>query len=167
MRQMFGTQGYMLFTVDKLLMSIVKHVSPGPLSHLIDKKLTYSEHQSQAALADSKSQELLELLVQDRAHPDRSTASQQKSYRAQAEGAIGNDENLYRFEWVPERSSLAVQLVGKDSIPADDLETAEREWAAYLERFVLSETTPGIGVTPRTPYLKRFVLLPLFSAPQS
>ncbi|KAL8276936.1 hypothetical protein RQP46_010664 [Phenoliferia psychrophenolica] len=135
MRQMFGTQGYMLFTVDKLLMSIIKH--------------------SQAALADSKSQELLELLVQDRAHPDRSTVSQQKSYRAQAEGAIGNDENLYRFEWVPERNSLAVQLVGKDSIPADDLETAEREWAAYLECFVLAETTPGIGVTPRLPFLNR------------
>ncbi|KAK4698449.1 paired amphipathic helix protein Sin3a, partial [Phenoliferia sp. Uapishka_3] len=135
MRQMFGTQGYMLFTIDKVLLSIIKH--------------------SQAAIADSKSQELLELLVQDRAHPDRSTPSQQKTYRSQAEGAIGNDENLYRFEWIPEQSSLAVQLVGKDSIPADDLETAEREWAAYLERFVLAETTPGIGITPRNPFLKR------------
>lgn len=106
-------------------------------------------------MADSKSQELIELLLQDRAHPDRSTPSQQRAYRAQAEGAIGNDENLYRFEWIPERDSLSVQLVGKDSVAADDLEMAERDWATYLERFVLAEPTPGIGVTPKTPFLQR------------
>lgn len=160
MRGMFGTQGYMLFTVDKLCMSIVKHVRLFALFPLLPYMTATDlppDPQSQAALADAKSQELLELLVQDRAHPDRSTPAQQKTYRTQAEGAVGNDENLYRFAWAPASAQLSIQLVGKDSVPADDLEQAEREWAAYLERFVLAETTPGIGAVPRAPFLRRCV----------
>ncbi|KAM0754468.1 hypothetical protein T439DRAFT_345411 [Meredithblackwellia eburnea MCA 4105] len=134
LRHIFGTQGYMLFSVDKLLLSIVKL--------------------GQTCVSDAASQELLELLVQDRSH-DRATPSQQKTYRSHAEGALNNDENLYRFEWVPEKSQLSVQLVGKDSIPSDDLETVEREWSAYLEKYVLAEPTPGLGFEPQSPFLRR------------
>lgn len=116
----------------------------------------FSNSQSQIALSDSKSQDLFDLLQEDRAHPDRSTSQQQTFYRSQAESAIGNDENLYRIEWVPDRSSLAIQLLGKDSVSTDDLPTAEREWAAYIEKFVLSDPTPGTD--PKTiPFLWRFV----------
>lgn len=100
----------------------------------------------------------MDLLRQDRAHPDRSTPAQQTFYRGQAESALGSDENLYRIEWVPERSTLAIQLLGKDSIPDDDLSVYEREWATYLEQYVLGDPTPGV-VSPQgadgRPYLNR------------
>lgn len=106
-------------------------------------------------MSDGKTQDLVELAVQDRAHPDRSTSSQQTFYRAQAESALGDDENLYRVEWIPSRRSLAVQLLGKDTIAAEDLAVAEREWATYLEEFVLSDPTPGVAIPSTKPFLAR------------
>lgn len=108
-------------------------------------------------MTDSRSQDLLHLLTQDRAHPDRSSALQQISYRTQAESILGSDENLYRFEWIPESSRLSIQLVGRDSITMEDTNRIERDWADYLERFVLSENTAGVDVTGLQPFLKRSV----------
>lgn len=108
-------------------------------------------------MADSKAQDLMDLLQQDRAHPDRSTPQQQIFYRSQAESALGSDENLYRFQWTPKSRELAVQLLGKDSVPVEDSVFAEREWAAYLESFVLSDTTIGVDATKLRPYLTRCV----------
>lgn len=96
---------------------------------------------------------------QDRAHPDRSTPAQQTFYRGQAESALGQDENLYRIEWEPERSTLSIQLLGKDSIADDDLAAYEREWSTYLEQYVLGDPTPGVVVSPNgisgRPFLSR------------
>ncbi|KAI5475528.1 paired amphipathic helix protein Sin3a [Pseudohyphozyma bogoriensis] len=134
-RGMFGTEAYAIFTVDKLFNSILKL--------------------SQTALSDSRSQELFDLLMQDRAHPDRSTPQQQTAYRIQAESAIGSDENLYRFEWLPGRQLMSIQLLGKDAIAQDDVDAAEREWGTYLENYVLSEKTPGTRSDLRQPFLTR------------
>lgn len=106
-------------------------------------------------MIDSKAQDLLDLLQQDRAHPDRSTSQQQIFYRSQAESAIGNDENLYRFEWLPSKRQLAVQLLGKDSVSSEDGIVAEREWATYLENYVLSDTTAGVDASRLKPFLSR------------
>lgn len=112
--------------------------------------------QSLASISDPRTREIVDLLRQDRAHPDRSTPAQQTFYRTQAESALGNDENLYRIEWIPERKTLAIQLLGKDSIATDDLATYEREWAAYLEAYVLGDPTPGVIVSKNDrPFLQR------------
>jgi paired amphipathic helix protein Sin3a len=108
-------------------------------------------------MADSKAQDLLDLLQQDRAHPDRSTSQQQIFYRSQAESALGSDENLYRFQWTPKTRQLAVQLLGRDSVATEDSAVAERDWAAYLESFVLSDTTIGVDASKLKPYLARYV----------
>ncbi|ORY82379.1 hypothetical protein BCR35DRAFT_303785 [Leucosporidium creatinivorum] len=136
MRTMFATQGYTLFTVDKLLNMILK--------------------QCQSALSDSKTRDLVDLLRQDRSHPDRSTPQQQTFYRTQAETALGNDENLYRIEWVPNDKRMSVQLLGKDSIAQEELVVVEREWARYLANYVLAEPTPGVSEGPNgKPFLSR------------
>ncbi|KAK4047774.1 hypothetical protein OIO90_006073 [Microbotryomycetes sp. JL221] len=136
MRAMFATQGYMLFTVDKILTGVLK--------------------QCQVAISDAKTRDLMDLLRQDRSHPDRSSVQQQMFYRTQAESALGQDENLYRFEWVPESQLLSIQLLGKDVIPVEDLTTCEREWMQYVRKFVLDEPTPSVKPEPgAVPYLSR------------
>ena len=39
----------------------------------------------------------------------------------------------------------------------EDTNRIERDWADYLERFVLSENTAGVDVTGLQPFLKRSV----------
>ncbi|GAA6060761.1 hypothetical protein JCM10212_006741 [Sporobolomyces blumeae] len=134
-RKILATQGYMLFTMDKLVTSIVR--------------------QAQSIVADSKSKELLDLLRQDRAHPERSTHSQQLAYRQHAESALGSDENLYRLEWVPETRTLSFQLVGKDTVGPEDVPALEKEWAKYVDAYVKHDRTPGLSTEPTMPFLPR------------
>ena len=93
-RRIYGTQGFMLYTLDKLLVQVVKNC--------------------QACLADGRSMSLVELGRFDRAHPERGSEVQQVTYRTQAETSLGPEENLYRLEWVPEKWALGIQLLGKD-----------------------------------------------------
>lgn len=135
LRNIFAIDGHVLFTIDKLLQGVVKT--------------------AQSCMTDARSQDLHALLVQDRAHPDRSSPSQQISYRTQAESVLGQDENLYRFEWLSEKCILSIQLVGRDSIAVEDSVKIERDWADYLERYVLSENTAGVDLKGVIPFLPR------------
>ncbi|GAA5903408.1 uncharacterized protein JCM6883_004995 [Sporobolomyces salmoneus] len=134
-RRILASQGYMLFTIDKLVTGMIKQV--------------------QAALVDPKTKELLSLLRQDRAHPERSTHSQQLAYRQHAESALGSDENLYRLEWIPATKTLSFQLVGKDTVGPEDIPAMEREWAKYVEAYIHQERTPGLPSDPVAPFLSR------------
>lgn len=92
------------------------------------------------------------MLTQDRSDSDRSTPQQQTFYRTQAESAIGTDENMYRIAWASNAQTLSFQLLGKDSLSPDDIITAEKEWAIYVDNFVLSDATSD---APNQPYLRR------------
>ncbi|KAM0788132.1 hypothetical protein ACM66B_001297 [Microbotryomycetes sp. NB124-2] len=136
MRQMFATQGYMLFTIDKVMTGIMK--------------------QCQLATTDIKTRDLMELLRQDRAHSDRSTNQQQMYYRTQAETALGQDENLYRVEWVSDKKLMSIQLLGKDVIPLEELATAERDWVRYVRKFLQDAPTPNVVPESNSvPFLSR------------
>ncbi|GAA5976028.1 hypothetical protein JCM10908_005362 [Rhodotorula pacifica] len=145
LRRVMATNGYLLFTVDRTLTSILKL--------------------SLTAVSDAKTRELVGLLRDDRLHADRSTHSQQIAYRTQAEAIIGADENLYRVEFAPAHADdstpdallgmMRFQLVGKDMVGPEDLGAAEREWAEYVAAYVCLARTPGLVVEPRIPYLPR------------
>ncbi|GAA5869035.1 hypothetical protein JCM3774_002456 [Rhodotorula dairenensis] len=145
LRRVMATNGYLLFTVDRTLTSILKL--------------------SLTAVSDAKTRDLIGLLREDRSHPDRSTHTQQIAYRTQAEAIIGSEENLYRIEFAPADADdgtadallgfMRFQLVGKDMVGPEDLGAAEREWAEYVAAYVRLPRTPGLAVEPRVPYLAR------------
>ncbi|GAA5967187.1 hypothetical protein JCM11641_000470 [Rhodosporidiobolus odoratus] len=148
LRSIMATQGYILFTIDKILSSILK------LSH--------------TACTEHRTRELVDLLRKDRAHPDHSAHAQQLVYRTQAETTLTTEENFYRIEWTPTplldqayrngtpvNGHLRFQLMGKDAVGPEDLPTLEREWAKYVEGFVKLDKTPNLPLQPRTPYLPR------------
>lgn len=49
---------------------------------------------------------------------------------------------------------MSFQLLGKDSLSTDDIVTAEKEWATYVDNFVLAESTMECQDQP---YLRRLV----------
>ncbi|GAA5868660.1 hypothetical protein JCM8547_003773 [Rhodosporidiobolus lusitaniae] len=155
LRRIMATQGYVLFTVDKIVTSILK------LSH--------------TACTDPRTRELVELLRQDRSTPDRSSFTQQLFYRTSAEATLATDENFYRIEWAPRPVSslpaemqdlveegktpidgmLRFQLMGKDAVGPEDLPALEREWAKYVQGYVKLDKTPNLPLPLKTPYLSR------------
>lgn len=130
-RALFGNQAYHIFTIDKLLSSLVKTVWS-----LID-----SNRETYAANG-----EIFKLLVDDRRYPTTAQA-QQISYRMNAELAAGSDEHLYRIEWLPRRHQLTFQLLGKDEVLPEDEGDLSKAWERYIESFIGDTVTKGIPLT--------------------
>lgn len=130
-RALFGNQAYHIFTIDKLLSSLVKTVWS-----LID-----SNRETYAANG-----EIFKLLVDDRRYPTTAQA-QQVSYRINAELAAGSDEHLYRIEWLPRRHQLTFQLLGKDEVLPEDEGDLSKAWERYIESFVGDTVTKGVALS--------------------
>ncbi|KAG2039287.1 hypothetical protein BDR03DRAFT_933269 [Suillus americanus] len=138
MRYMFGVKdAYRIFTIDKVIGSLIKQV--------------------QIVLADSRSQELFELLKRDRAL-QVPTIQDQLNSRRFAENLLGPDENIFRIDWLPDPKMMTIQLLGKDDSRIDDSEMLAERWQAYVDSFVSSPVTEGISQSRvRRPFLRKNV----------
>ncbi|KAK0482436.1 histone deacetylase complex, SIN3 component [Armillaria novae-zelandiae] len=135
-RLMFGVkEAYKIFTIDKLIGSVIKQV--------------------QVILADSKSQELLETLKRDRSIPSLTTQDYLNS-RHNAEKVLGPDENLFRIDWLPESKKVTMQLIGKDDSSFDDSEVLTGRWQAYIKSYTQTGPTADVPQTKiRRPFLRK------------
>ncbi|KAK4683853.1 paired amphipathic helix protein Sin3a, partial [Tremellales sp. Uapishka_1] len=134
LRLMFGTKAYTVFTLDRLVASIVK--------------------QTQTILGDLKSQELFALLERDREN-EKTNTRHQIAYRMQAEGVLGDEENFYRIEYVPVIETVTIQLMSKEDLTVDDAETQEQKWKQYIESYILHHPTEGLPHRIEQPFLQR------------
>ncbi|KXN85581.1 Paired amphipathic helix protein pst1 [Leucoagaricus sp. SymC.cos] len=135
-RFMFGTkEAYKIFTVDKVIGGIIKQV--------------------QAIIADSRSQELLEILKRERSLASFTSQDQINSRRS-AEKILGPDENLFHIDWLSDSKMMTIQLIGKDDSSFDDAEVLTGRWQAYTDSYVSSENTAGVPhARVRSPFLRR------------
>jgi paired amphipathic helix protein Sin3a len=100
LRYMGGVKAYPLYTVDKLISTIIKHVSRwlATFPRSAEADPFHFKPQIHTVNSDSRCQDLVTLLEKDRAR-DFITTRQQIAYRMEAE-AIGAEDPLYRIEWV-------------------------------------------------------------------
>ncbi|KAF8893642.1 hypothetical protein CPB85DRAFT_1230305 [Mucidula mucida] len=135
MRHMFGVKhAYKIFTIDKVIGSLIKQV--------------------QSALADQKSNDLLNRLKTDRGVPVL-TIQDQINSRHNAEKILGPDENLFRIDWLPESKTMTIQLIGKDDTSFDDSEVLTGRWQEYIKAYVSTSPTSSSLGRVRSPFLKR------------
>lgn len=144
-RFMFGINAYTMFTIDKLIMALIKT--------------------AQTITTDSKSQRLLEIVLRDRARstsgrPTSSTGyvasyKQQIATRMVAEAIVGKDENMFRIEWVPNGCTLLLQMLSRDDLTLDEAQTMEEKWLYYISSYCLWVPTEGLPNLAHAPFLKR------------
>ncbi|KAJ3325830.1 Transcriptional regulatory protein sin3 [Gonapodya sp. JEL0774] len=135
MRELYQTTGYHMYTVDRLISQIVKHV--------------------QTMLTEHPTQQLLTMFWADRKREVYSPR-QEARYRMEAEKVLGEGESVFRLEYVLLEKILLVQLLGKDDLFADTTISSEEKWSLYVEGF--TQLTPTIGARKdrdREPFLKR------------
>ncbi|CAM0137869.1 unnamed protein product [Umbelopsis sp. WA50703] len=133
-RYIFGTDAYIMFTIDKLVAALIKQVQT--LSH------------------DTKSSELVQLFQSDR--DLESTSPRLVSvYRLRAEDIVGSDENLYRINLDNESLQMSVQLLGKDDYMLET--SAEDKYENYVASYMdWVKTTEGVDERRLQPtFLKR------------
>ncbi|KAI0053407.1 hypothetical protein FA95DRAFT_1592176 [Auriscalpium vulgare] len=117
MRWFFGTKAFLLYTVDKIIASLIKQV--------------------QAIVSDGKCQELWQHLRRNRG---KMLFSRQDiiRYRRQAEHHVGSDDNLYRDA---EAKTMRIQLVGTGDASVDEGTTAAGRWREYVDSYVTEHPT--------------------------
>ncbi|KAG0702743.1 hypothetical protein DFH29DRAFT_920208 [Suillus ampliporus] len=128
MRWFFGNKAHHLFTLDKLLSSLIKQV--------------------QILLSDNKCQELWALLQQTR-KVDALSNQDMIRYRREAERHVGADEHLYRFDWDRSSKTMFVQLVEPDDHSVNGDGTAISRWREYLDSYVLRQPTEWLSQQKR------------------
>ncbi|KAJ7082535.1 histone deacetylase complex, SIN3 component [Mycena crocata] len=115
MRWFFGEKAYHLFTMDKLITALVKQV--------------------QTIVGDNKCQELWTLLQSASTSADSAGMSDADivRYRREAERHVGQDDHLYRLEWVRDARAMRVFLTG----PEDASIGGEDRWREYVATYVM------------------------------
>ncbi len=135
LRYLYQTRGYQLYTVDKLIQSIVK--------------------QMHAVVVDSRMSSILRYFERDRLKA-KTTPKEQIVYRVQVESILGADETPYRIEWNEKTRKMNLQLLGKEDLTLTNVETQEDRWNYYIDSYVMSSPTEGVPIDRvRTPFLRR------------
>ncbi|KZT30943.1 hypothetical protein NEOLEDRAFT_49300 [Neolentinus lepideus HHB14362 ss-1] len=148
-RWFFGHQSYYIFTLDKLIIALIKQV------HTI--------------FTDSKSQELW-LLLQKARRIETPTTHDIIRYRREAERWIGSADGLYRIEWNRLGKAMRIQLVGPDDASVDEAASASERWREYVDTFITRHRTEWLPMAKdsrplRSPFIRR--CLPEEDTPQS
>ncbi|KAG8924574.1 Transcriptional regulatory protein sin3 [Tulasnella sp. 418] len=138
LRFMYGIKAYPLFTIDKVVGSIIKQV--------------------QSVLADVKNKELLNMLRKERTSPTPYSIQEQINARRTTEQIIGAEENVYRITWIYDEKTIQIQLLAKEDASTDEAETITDRWKQYMASYVLRHETEGLPGHVSPPLLSRSLL---------
>lgn len=152
-RYMYGIEGYIVFTIDKIVGALIKS--------------------AQVIMTDNKSQELQNALEQEKGQDYKDHMSR----RMKAESIIGKDEQLYRIEWLPSPAAgtnkagsfsssasahldgaLFMQLLSRDDLTLDkefESGSALEKWLYYISSYTLWTPTEGLTREAKGPFLDR------------
>ncbi|KAJ3778271.1 hypothetical protein FB446DRAFT_658434 [Lentinula raphanica] len=123
MRWFFGNKAYHLFTLDKLIIALVKQV--------------------QTITSDAKCQELWALL-QSAQVSDSITNQDVIRYRREAETNVGQDGHLYRIQWERELKIMRIHLIREEDSSVNSVRKPHSRWRAYVDSWVLRHPTEWI-----------------------
>ncbi|WFD27686.1 hypothetical protein MNAN1_002689 [Malassezia nana] len=157
-RFMYTKDGYVLFTVDKVLQALVKAALA-----------VSSDAKGQALLSQFEAtQQALDALRADPEAPSRDVQVYQRlvSARMEAEHTLGRDEPLFCIEVAPVANDVAslsplpardvrIQLLSHDDRTLDDPQDAEQRWLQYIASYCLWAPTEGLPAQTRAPLLQR------------
>ncbi|KAK9242525.1 hypothetical protein V1506DRAFT_509342 [Lipomyces tetrasporus] len=137
LRQAYRNRAFRIYTVDKVVQAIAKHV------HTI--------------ISDAKCSEIIMLYDKDR-HLPKTVPREQIVYRLQVQTILGADENIFRLELNETTSALSIQLIDQDDLTLNDAASADEKWKYYLTSYVMSAPTEGVPVSKvRMPFLRRHI----------
>lgn len=137
LRQAYKNKAYKIYTVDKVVQALVKHMH--------------------SMITDSKTSDMIVLYETDRTNPT-STAKDQILYRMQVRSLMSNDENMFKITYNNAETSVNIQFVSLDDLTINDHENAEERYSYYVTSYVMSHPTEGVSASKiNMPFSKTFI----------
>lgn len=137
LRQGYRNRAYKVYTVDKVVQAMVKHMH--------------------SMVTDSKTSEMMVLYESDRSSPT-STAKDQILYRMQVRALMSTDENMFKITFKESTNSANIQFVSLDDLTINDHENAEEEYNYYVTSYVMSHPTEGVPASKiNMPFSRSFI----------
>lgn len=119
----FNNKAFKLYTVDKVIQSLVKH------AHTI--------------LGDVKTSEIMVLFEKDRLCSSTS-AKEQILYRLQTRAHMTNTENMFRIEFNEEKNHVCIQYIALEDLTIKQPKSMEKNWEYYVTSYSLPHPTEGV-----------------------
>lgn len=136
-RQAYRNKAYKVYTIDKVVQALVKHMH--------------------SMTSDPKTSEMMVLFEKDRKTPI-STAKDQILYRMQVRSFMTNDENMFKISYKEAEKTANIQFVGLDDLTINDHKTAEEHYNYYVTSYVMSHPTEGVSASKiNMPFSKDFI----------
>lgn len=137
LRQGYRNQAYKCYTIDKVVLSLVKHMH--------------------TMVTDSKTSEMVVLFEKDR-NTIVSTAKDQILYRMQVRSLMSNDENMFKISFSELDNSVNIQFVSLDDLTINDHANAAERYNYYVTSYVMSHPTEGVPASKiNMPFQKSFI----------
>lgn len=136
-RQAYSNKAYKIYTVDKVVQSLVKHM------HSI--------------ISDSRTSEMMVLFEADRSNPS-STAKDQILYRLQVRSLMTPEENMFNIMYRERNEYITVQFVGLDDLTINDYESNVEKYNYYVTSYIMSHPTEGVPSSKiAMPFMRSFI----------
>ncbi|KAK6462826.1 hypothetical protein DFJ63DRAFT_175977 [Scheffersomyces coipomensis] len=137
LRQGYRNKAYKLYTVDKVVQAMVKHMH--------------------TMITDSKTSEIMVLFETDRTNPT-STAKDQILNRMQVRSLMASDEHMFKIVFKESDRSVNIQFVGLDDLTINDHENAEERYNYYVTSYIMSHPTEGVPASKiNMPFSRTFI----------
>lgn len=137
LRQGYRNRAYELYTIDKVVQALVKHMY--------------------TIVSDSKHSEIILLFENDRCKPV-SSAKEQILYRMQVRSFMNMDENMFKITYKESDHAVNIQFVSLDDLTINDHKDAEEKYNYYITSYVMSHPTEGVPASKiNMPFLKSFI----------
>lgn len=137
LRQGYRNKAYKLYTIDKVVQFMVKHM------HSI--------------VTDGKTSDMVVLYETDRSNPV-SSVKDQILYRMKVRALMGPEENMFKITYKETENTANIQFVGLDDLTLNEHENAEEKYNYYVTSYVMSNPTEGVPASKiNMPFLKTFI----------
>lgn len=137
LRQGYRNKAYKIYTIDKVVQAMVKHMH--------------------SMVTDAKTSEMMLLFENDRVNPT-STVKDQILYRMLVRSLMAADENMFKISFTEQDNSVNIQFVLLDDLTINDHENVEEKYNYYVTSYVMSHPTEGVPASKiNMPFSKSFI----------
>ncbi|KAL6453750.1 SIN3 Transcriptional regulatory protein SIN3 [Candida maltosa Xu316] len=137
LRQGYRNKAYKLYTIDKVVQAMVKHMH--------------------TMIVDAKTSEMIVLFENDRLKPV-SSAKEQILYRISVRTLMSPDENMFKISYNETNHNVNIQFISLDDLTINDHENPEEQYNYYVTSFVMSHPTEGVPASKlNMPFSRTFI----------